>query len=115
MIINDMKTVGRGESCKGSCANCKAEVYEDMWLLDDAYNVWMGRCPACKALNYLSMNHGLRGYYTGVRHLVLPTAEEVEANGLPKDTPNSGPCGRPADCHGSPVGELMHKLMEGQS
>jgi hypothetical protein len=113
-IISDLKTVGRGESVKGNCAHCKAEVYEDLWLLDDAYNVWMGRCPSCKALNYLSTNHGLRGYSSGGMHLVLPTAEEITANNLPPDTITSGACGRPADMHGSPAGELCHRLREGK-
>lgn len=115
MIISDLKTAPRPASCKGACANCQAEVYEDTWLLDDAYNVWMGRCPACRALNYLSMSHGLRGYSGSVMWLVLPTAEEIAANNLPADTPSSGPCGRPADAHGSPAGEIAHRLMEEKS
>ncbi len=114
-IISDLKTAPRGQSCKGECANCKAEVYEDQWLLDDAYNVWMGRCPSCKALNYLSMSHGLRGYTSGRMWLVLPTAEEIAANNLPPDTITSGPSGKPADQHGSPSGELCHRLMSGKS
>jgi hypothetical protein len=113
MIISDLKTVPRSGSVKGACAHCNAEVYENIWLLDDAYNVWMGRCPACKALNYLSMNHGLRGYSRAQMHLVLPTAEEIAANGLPADTPSSGVSGKPADCHGSVAGEIMHRLSEG--
>lgn len=114
-LISDMKPAApnRTGHVKGQCANCQAEIWEALWLLDDAYNVWVGRCPACKAMNYLSMNHGLRGYSSGDMHLVLPTAEEIEANGLPKDTPSSGASGRPADYHGSPAGELMHRLREG--
>lgn len=114
-IICDLKTEkGRYPCVKGTCANCSAEVFESLSTLDDAYNVWMGRCPACKALNYLSMNYGLRGYDSGTMKLVLPTAEEVTANNLPPDTITSGPCGRPADQHGTPVGEICHRLMEGK-
>jgi len=113
-IISDLKTVGGSKHVKGNCAMCKAEVFEELWLLDDAYNVWMGRCPGCKALNYLSMSYGLRGYDRAHMELVLPTAEEVQANNLPADTPTSGAAGRPADQHGSPVGEIMHRLREGK-
>lgn len=115
-IISDLTlTPPEGKSCQGNCAHCKVEVYESLWLLDDAYNVWMGRCPSCKALNYLSMNHGLRGYTSGRMWLVLPTAEEIAANNLPPDTITSGPSGKLADCHGSPAGELAHRLMTGKS
>lgn len=108
-IISDLKTAPRSGSVKGSCAHCDATVYEDLWLLDDAYNVWMGKCPACKALNYLSMKHGLRGYSSGGMHLVLPTDEEKVANNLPADCPSQGSKG-PATAHGSPSGELCHQL-----
>jgi hypothetical protein len=113
-IISDLKTAAAQGLVKGNCAHCKIDVYEAMWLLDDAYNVWMGRCPGCKALNYLSMQHGLRGYSSVGMNLVLPTAEEVAANNLPADTITSGPCGRPADQHGTPVGEMPHRLREGK-
>jgi hypothetical protein len=113
-IICDLKTVARAHSVKGNCGKCGVEVFEDLHTLDDAYNVWMGRCPACKALNYLSMNYGLRGYDRAVMKLVLPTAEEIAANDLPADTPTSGACGKPADQHGSPVGEICHRLVEGK-
>ena len=112
-LISDLKTVGEGDFVKGSCAHCLAEVYEQLCVLDDAYNVWMGRCPTCKALNYLSMNHGLRGYSSGGMHLVLPTAEEIVANGLPADTITSGISGKPADAHGTPAGEMQHRLRNG--
>lgn len=113
-IISEMKTKAESGYIGGACANCKATVYESLWLLDDAYNVWMGKCPGCKALNYLSMNHGLRGYSSGGMHLVLPTAEEIAANDLPTDTITSGVSGQPADAHGSPSGELCHRLREGK-
>ena len=113
-IISDLKTAPGAGLIKGNCGNCATEVYEQLWLLDDAYNVWMGRCPNCKALNYLSMNHGLRGYSSGGMHLVLPTAEEIVANNLPPDTPTTGISGRPADAHGTPAGELLHRLREGK-
>jgi len=113
IIISDLKQTSGRDRVKGNCAHCKAEVYEDLWLLDDAYNVWMGRCPICKALNYLSMNFGLRGYSSAEMRLVLPTEEEKVANNLPPDTITSGACGKPADQHGSPVGEIQHRLREG--
>lgn len=114
-IINDMTlTPGEGQHCKGNCANCNVEVYEAQWLLDDAYNVWLGRCPSCKALNFLSMNHGLRGYTSGRMWLVLPTEEEKIANGLPAETITSGASGKPATAHGSPAGELYHRLTTGK-
>jgi hypothetical protein len=109
-IISDLKTKPGRDMVKGTCAHCSADVYENLWLLDDAYNVWIGRCPSCKALNYLSMNHGLRGYSSGGMHLVLPTDEEKAANNLPADCPSQGSKG-PANAHGSPAGELMHQLM----
>ena len=110
MIVSDLKTAPRSGRCKGACANCQAEVYEDLLVLDDAYNVWMGRCPSCKALNYLSMNFYLRGYTREEMRLVLPTAEEIAANGLPPDTPSSGVSGKPATAHGTLAGELAHTL-----
>lgn len=112
-LINDMKAAAQAQHVNGQCANCHVEVWEALWLLDDAYNVWVGRCPGCKALNFLSMRHGLRGYTsTAMQHLVLPTLEEIDANGFPKDTPTAGK-GGPANAHGSPAGELMHRLTEG--
>jgi hypothetical protein len=93
----------------GKCAKCSKDVYESLWLLDDAYNVWMGKCPHCAALNFLGMT-GLRGYSSSGMSLVLPTYEEAAANNLPADTPTSGPCGKPADQHGTIAGELQHRL-----
>ena len=110
LLINEMKAAPKYGHIKGQCANCAKDVYEALWLLDDAYNVWMGKCPHCKALNYLSMNHGLRGYSSGGMHLVLPTDEEKRANGLPADCPSQGSKG-PATAHGSPAGEFCHQLM----
>jgi hypothetical protein len=108
-IISEMKAApGRGY-IKGSCASCSKDVYEQIWVLDDAYNVWMGKCCHCQALNYLSMSHGLRGYSSGGMHLVLPTDEEKAANNLPADCPSQGSKG-PATAHGSPSGELCHQL-----
>lgn len=114
MLISDLKkTAGSVQSVSGECAKCQRLVYELTWLLDDAYNVWIGKCPYCGSLNYLSTAHGLRGYDSGGMHLVLPTDEEAKANDLPEGTPTSGPCGRPADMHGSPLGEICHKIREG--
>lgn len=113
MIISTMQKAPRPGYIKGQCAKCAADVYEQLWLLDDAYNVWMGKCPHCGALNYLAMT-GLRGYSSGGMSLVLPTDEEVIANGLPADTPTQGSKG-PATSHGTVAGEFMHKLASGES
>jgi len=110
-IVRVLKRIpGRGEHVSGICAHCGERVFEAMCILDDCYNVWLGKCPKCEALNCLSMSHGLRGYSSQGMHLVLPTDEEVAANGWPEDTPTSGACGKPADQHGTPLGELCHRL-----
>lgn len=98
----------------GTCPNpaCGKPVWESLLVLDDAYNVWAGKCPHCQALAYLSTNHGLRGYSSTGMHLVLPTDEEVQANGLPPENITQGSKG-PATLHGSPLGELCHQLSEG--
>lgn len=108
-IISEMKTQADRGLIPGACAHCKKAVYESLALLDDAYNVWLGKCPHCGALNYLSMS-SLRGYGSSGMNLVLPTDEERDANNLPKDCPTSGACGRPADQHGTQAGEWYHKL-----
>ena len=109
MIITDMKASPRRGHIKGQCANCKKDVFESMLTLDDAYNVWMGKCPHCSALNFLALT-SLRGYSSAGMDLALPTDEEKAENNLPADCPTSGPCGKPADLHGTVSGELMHKL-----
>jgi len=108
-LINTMKSRGGYGYIAGSCANCKKVVFEALATLDDAYNVWIGKCPHCSALNYLGMT-GLRGYSSSGMDLVLPTDEEKAANSLPVECPTSGPCGRPADQHGTVLGEIAHKL-----
>ena len=85
------------------------EVWESIAILDDAYNVWVGKCPACNAYNRLALT-SLRGYSSRGMDLVLPTDEEREANGWPAEIPTLGACGRPADVHGTVSGELQHKL-----
>jgi hypothetical protein len=104
---------GKANDVEGHCAKCTGTVYERLWILDDAYNVWIGKCPYCGALNYLGLV-GLRGYSSKAMTLVLPTDEEREANGLPPDTPTSGHCGRPADFHGTIAGELQHRILGGE-
>lgn len=74
-------------------------------------NVWAGECPHCGAINLLALT-SLRGYSSAGMNLVLPTAEEVAANDLPADTPNSGACGKPADMHGTVAGELYNQLLK---
>ena len=112
-IISTMKRSPGAGLIKGQCPNCDTDVYESQAMLDDAYNVWVGKCPRCQALAFLSMNHGLRGYGAGRMHLVLPTDEERDANDLPKDIPTRGSHG-PADFHGSVAGEIAHQLSEGK-
>lgn len=114
-IISTMKTAPTRGLIRGTCPNppCGKEVFESVWILDDAYNVWAGKCPHCKALCYLSMTHGLRGYGLGGMHLVLPTDEERDANNLPKDIPTQGSKG-PADFHGTQAGEIAHRISEGK-
>lgn len=111
MIISNLSmTKSSIRDVEGNCAKCNTKLYESLFLLDDAYNVWAGKCPHCMAINMLSMNHGLRGYSSKSMWLVLPTDEEVEMNtDLPCDCPTSGSHG-PATAHGSPLGEFLHKL-----
>lgn len=79
----------------GSCAKCGKAVFESISTLDDCYNVWLGKCPHCGALNYLNAGmNSLRGYSIIGMDLVLPYDEEVEMNKLPPDTPTRGSCGR---------------------
>ena len=110
MMIFDLKLspTSRG-STPGQCANCGKRVYEAQCILDDCYNVWAGRCPYCKAINLLSMNHGLRGYDSQEMHLVLPTPEEAKANKLPEGIPLGESGGEPTS-HGSPLGELSYQM-----
>ena len=107
-MIFTLKPLGQ-DNTPGECAHCGKGVSEAQCILDDCYNVWAGKCPFCSAINYLSMNHGLRGYSSVKMYLVLPTPEEAEQNNLPADIP-LGPSGGPATCHGSPLGEFLHKL-----
>jgi hypothetical protein len=111
MMICSLSTKPSYGEIPGLCAKCGAQVWESLAMLDDAYNVWAGRCPACKAINLLSMGYGLRGYDSRQMYLVLPTDEEIAANSLPADTPSAGSRG-PADLHGTPAGEMQHRLRE---
>ena len=108
-LTRDMQSKPSTGTIPGECANCHKTVYEQMWILDDAYNVWKGVCPHCGAWNFLSTTHGLRGYASGGMHLVLPTKSEQESNGLPDGIPLADWDG-PADMHGSPAGEILHRL-----
>lgn len=108
-IISTMRDKPGHGLIPGKCAHCQKAVYESLFTLDDCYNVWLGKCPHCGALNYLAMT-SLRGYGSRGMDLVLPTDEERDANDLPKDCPTSGACGRPADQHGTQAGEIYHKL-----
>jgi phage FluMu protein Com len=108
-----MRTKPAKDYIQGACANCNQVVFESLLMLDDAYNVWMGKCPHCEALNFLSTKHGLRGYCSNQMWLELPYLEEIEANTLSPDIPNQGSNGKPATMHGSNLGELLHKLRNG--
>ena len=99
----------------GKCAKCGLAVYEALFTLDDAYNVWAGKCPSCGAINLLALS-GLRGYSSSGMELVLPTVCEVADphNRLPPDSPST-PCSgdHPGGMiHGSVAGELMHQLKQ---
>ena len=109
MIIRTLQTKPKHGEVPGTCAKCGVAVYESLFILDDCYNVWGGKCPQCEAINMLAMT-GLRGYSSSGMDLVLPTDEERDANDLPADTPTSGAAGKPATAHGSVLGELCHKL-----
>lgn len=108
MILSTMHKAARDGLIPGRCAHCRECVFESLALLDDAYNVWCGKCPHCGALNYLGLN-SLRGYSSAGMSLVLPTDEEKIANNLPADCPSRGSHG-PASAHGSVAGELLHQL-----
>ena len=83
-MVSDLKTSKRRrDDVPGHCAKCKRPVFESLVILDDAYAVWAGRCPHCQALNLLGPQG--RGYHSGGMTLVLPTAEERDANGLPAE------------------------------
>ncbi len=79
----------RPEEVRGECANCGIIVFESIFTLDDAYAVWLGRCPKCGALNFLDQTgkHGLRGYGFGQLFLVLPCIHEQKMNDLPAGIP----------------------------
>lgn len=109
MIYSDMRASPGHRYVPGKCAKCGGTVHESLALLDDAYNVWAGKCPHCKAINLLGLT-SLRGYSSGGMDLVLPTDEEKEANQMPADCPTSGPSGKPADMHGTVAGEIYHQL-----
>lgn len=116
-IISTLRTAPQRGFIPGVCPSpaCAKPVYESMLLLDDAYNVWMGKCPHCGALSYLGLT-SLRGYNSAGMTLVLPTEEEVKANGLPADTPTR-PMGKSAVpmVHGTVAGEIAHRQHEGES
>lgn len=111
MIIMGLSKTKSGDEIKGACANCNESVYESLFTLDDAYNVWAGKCPFCNAINLLSTD-SLRGYCSSGIDLVLPFDEEIEPNGLPNDTPTQGKSGQPADMRGSQLGELLSKIRD---
>lgn len=66
----------------GECAHCREVIKENLSTLDDAYGVWRGVCPHCKAVNLLDQSgkHGIRGYMTGKMWTVLPTDHEMTLN-----------------------------------
>lgn len=113
-IISTMQAVRRHGDIPGTCPHCKREVYESLMLLDDAYNVWCGKCPHCGAHSFLGLN-SLRGYSRAGMTLWLPTDEERDSNELPKDTPTRGATGRPANFHGTQAGEIYRRLSKGET
>jgi len=113
-LISTMKPSFSHGTVKGYCAKCSEPVFESLAMLDDAYNVWLGRCPHCNALNFLALT-GLRGYSTAGMNLVLPTEEEKISNGLPDCPTRPNPRGGKTMIHGSNSGEICHHLREGKS
>lgn len=108
------KTKTRDHDTKGTCANCKAEVWESQFTLDDCYNVWAGKCPHCDAVNLLALT-SLRGYSSQGMDLVLPFDEEIEENEVlqkidPKP-PSQGRSGKPCDMKGTVAGTLYDILL----
>ncbi len=76
---------------QGKCAKCGGVCYECEAILSDAYAVWFGRCPHCKALNQLKPSKGMwRGYDSRYMNLELPSNEEIIMNEMPLDTPSRG-------------------------
>jgi hypothetical protein len=109
-LLSTMVKTPRHGFIAGACAHCKAQVYESLAMLDDAYNVWVGRCPHCEALNFLALT-SLRGYSSHGMSLVLPTDEEVRDNGLPPGVPTRGSLG-PTVAVGTILGAIQEKLRE---
>jgi hypothetical protein len=109
-LIFDLERSAGPGMVRGECANCGAEVFEARVTLDDAYNVWVGRCHSCSALNFLSMSYGLRGYDAACMKLVLPTDEEKRDNGLPDDCPTRGPGGARGQ-FGTAAGFILHQIL----
>lgn len=107
-IISKMRAKPERGCVQGKCAKCGAVVYESLPLLDDAYNVWVGKCPHCDAANLLGLT-SLRGYSSAGMDLVLPTDEEIRDNNWPKEWPTRGSHG-PATAHGTVAGEILHQL-----
>ena len=115
MLILPLKDNPGRDLIEGQCANCKKQVYEHLFTLDDAYNVWAGECPHCKAINLLATT-SLRGYSSQGMDLVLPFDEEVEANSeLPRDCPTAGKAGYEPNIKGSALSEFTRPLIEGTS
>lgn len=115
MLVLEMRSAKKSGDIAGTCAKCGATVYEALGTLDDAYNVWAGRCPSCRAINLLALT-GMRGYSSSGMNLVLPTACEVADphNNLPADTPATPCAGKHPDgmIHGSISGEIAHRLTQ---
>ena len=109
MIFDLHSKPTRTAGVAGNCAKCNSRVYQSLAILDDTYNVWAGRCQHCQAINFLSTQHGLRGYTSSSMYLVLPYNEEILANDLPANTPSAGPGGAPT-MHGSPLGEICDRV-----
>jgi len=83
-VIMDSSPTGR-DPVQGNCASCGIFVYESLFMLDDAWGVWRGECPKCRAINLLG-GPG-RGYNSGFMMLVLPTDHEMKMNEWPETVP----------------------------
>jgi hypothetical protein len=80
--IDFQKVEGQG-TLKGTCPNCKNDIYAPKWQIQDAWRCdWF--CPHCRALLYID-SHFYKGFI-----IALPYMEELICNDSPTDVPNRG-------------------------
>jgi phage FluMu protein Com len=98
--IDFQKSEGRG-TLKGTCPNCKNNVYAPKWQVDDAFNCdWF--CPHCKALLYITHRTSISV------EARVPYMEELICNDSPTDVPNRGWINE--GCKGKSKDEIMDSM-----